>query len=276
MDASEEVKVQKKKVAAYIVMAAVIVCMLSPFSWLILSSINVAPTVGIALPEDFTFAHFRRAFAAEPLQWITNSLIIAFSTATIVLLMSVFAAYPFSRFKFPGSNAILMFFVFLRVFPMSAFLVPLYIVLADIGLVNTHVGVILALAIVNLPVPILLMKSFYDTVPISYEESAWVDGQSKVRSILGVLLPICTPGMAVIWITTFLAAWAEFLLPFVILREMRLFPLSVGLYTAWSLHGVVDYGLVSSLSIVFMLPPLAIYLFGRRWLLRGLSGLTLR
>lgn len=267
---------QKKRVAAYIVMAVVTASMLSPFAWLILSSIDVAPTVGIALPEDFTSAHFRRAFAAEPLRWITNSLIIALSTATIVLLMSVFAAYPFSRFKFPGSNAILMFFVFLRVFPISAFIVPLYIVLADIGLVNTHVGVIFALATVNLPVPILLMKSFYDTVPISYEESAWVDGQSKARSILEVLLPICTPGMAVIWIMTFLISWGDFLLPFVILREIRLFPASVGLYTAWGVRGVVDYGLVSSLSIVFILPPLVIYLFGRRWLLRGLTGLTLR
>ena len=266
----------KKKVITYIIMAAVVALALLPFTWLIFTSVDIAPSLAARVPEGFTLAHFEKILGWESLRWIYNSVIISVSTATIVLLICIFGAYPFSRFKFRGSDSFLWFFVFLRVFPITAFIVPLYIFLARLGLVDTHLGVIFALVILNLPVPLLLMKGFYDTIPICYEESAWVDGQSRLRGILGVLFPICAPGIAVVWIMTFFSSWAVFIIPFILLRSPDMFPLSVGLFDAWGRYGVVDFGFLSALSIVYLIPPLLIYLFGRRWLVKGMAGLTLR
>lgn len=270
-------KVEKRKVVSYIVLTVIVAFALLPFAWLIFSSINIAPDLSAELPKELTFVHFRKSLSGNSLRWILNSLIISAPTATFVLLISIFSAYPFSRFKFPGSNFLLWFFVFLRVFPLTAFIVPLYVFLAEIGLVNTHLGVIFAFVILNLPVPLLIMKGFYDTVPINYEESAWVDGHGRWRGILGVLLPICAPGIAVVWIMTFFTSWGAFLIPLVVLRSEAYYPISVGLFSAWGdPYGVVDYGLISALSIFYILPPLVIYLFGRRWLIKGMAGLTLR
>ena len=267
---------EKKLAVSYLILALVVVSVLLPFGWLILSSVDPAPTLSTKMPETLTLANFAKVFSSDPLRWILNSLFICISTATIVLLICVFGAYPFSRFKFRGSDAILWTFLILRVFPTSGFIVPLYILFAHFGLINSYLGLIIACVVLQLPAPILIMKGFYDTVPISYEESAWVDGHERWRALLGVLLPICAPGMAVAWFLTFLSTWGMFLVPLIFLRSPSMWPLSVGIFTAWGRFGVVDYGLVSALSILYLLPPLVIYLFGRRWLVRGMAGLTLR
>ncbi len=262
--------------ASYVIIIIILLYSLTPFTWLFVNAFNPEASITVSLPNEFTLAHFVKVFKGLSFQWLINSVIISVATATLTTILSVFAAYPFSRFRFPASNVILWVFMFLRSFPISTFMVPLYVFLAWLGLVDTYLGVIFALTILNLPLSLLLIKGFYDTVPIYYEEAAWVDGHGRWRAILGVLLPISVPGVAVVWITSFFGSWGNFLIPFILLRSPQLYPLSVGLFSAWGVYGTIDFGLLSALSIIYMLPPAIIYLYGRRWLLRGMAGLTLR
>jgi len=258
---------------AYILLVLVFVGATLPLIWLLLASFDPAATQATKLPANPSLDNFlHKAFSARSLRWMGNSLIIAGITAVLSLAVCTFAAYPFSRESFPGKNTILYGLLALRVIPVTTFMLPIYILFAKLKLINTYLSVILTLTTLNLPFALLLMKGFYDTVPKDFEEAAWVDGCGKLRAIFSILLPQCGPGIAVVLFMTFMNAWNEFMIPLILLRKMELMPLSVGIFTAYGEYGAVDYGFLSALSLIYALPPVLMYIFIRRYLVKGMAG----
>lgn len=262
------------RLAVYVLVTILVGYALLPLTWLVLAAFDEAATLSTKLPSKPTFENFVRTFTGLPVVWTLNSLIIASLTATLALMISVFAAYPLSRLSIPGKDALLYGFVLLRIIPVSTFMVPLYLAFASIGLINTHIGVILALTFLSLPFTLLVTKGFYDTLPTDIEEAAWLDGASRVRTLFTVLMPVAKPGMAVAWFMTFMAAWNEFLIPLIFFREIELFPLSVGLWSYHGVYGKVEYGLIASTSILYAIPAIAIYIVTRKYLVKGMVGYT--
>ena len=261
-----------KTLPIYILLAIVFLFAALPMIWLFLASFDLAATQATKIPGDIVLSNFLKALSGRSLRWTLNSLLIAGATSTLVLFICALAAYPFSRLNFFGKNLILLGIVLLRIIPISAFILPAYIFLAKLGLINTYVGIILILTTLGFPFPLLLMKGFYDTIPRDFEEAAWIDGCGKIRAIFKVLLPQCGPGIAVVWFMTFKSAWGEFMIPLILLRKMELMPLSVGIFTALGEYGVVDYGLLSALSLVYVIPPVVGYIFIRKYLVKGMVG----
>lgn len=244
---------------------------LSPFTWLIFTAFDPAATGAFVLPDSVSLVNFGRIFEVDSVKWIINSLIIGAGTATVVLVVTMMAAYPFSRLRFPGKDTILWGLVLIRIIPASAFILPLYLLSVKLGLLN-HFGVILAGALLNLPFGLLLMKNFYDSIPRTYEEAAWIDGAGIWGTLVKVIFPACRSGAAVVWFQTFMTGWGTFMLPLIFLRKPTQWPMAVGLYNSFGLYGEVNYGFLSAFSILYALPPIIIYLRLRNNLTSGLAG----
>ena len=261
-----------QSVAIHIPLIIVFLFALIPLTWLILASINPAAGPAAKIPSRMTMENFGQAFSGRPLHWTLNSLLIAGSTATLVLFLATMAAYPFSRVKFFGANILLYGLVFLRTVPVSSFMLPVYLIFIKLNLVNTHLSVIITLSVLNIPFALLLLKGFYDTIPTVFEEASWIDGCSKWKSIFYIVLPQCGPGLAVAWFMTFMFAWGEFLIPFILLRKLELMPLSVGIFTTYGQYGVVNYGLLSAMSLLYAIPPILMYILIQKNLVKGMVG----
>jgi multiple sugar transport system permease protein len=260
-----------RAIPVYVVLLAIFTGAVLPLLWLVLAAFDPAATQATRLPNP-SLENFVKVLSPRSFRWMGNSLLIAGVTALVTLVICVVGAYPFSRERFPGKELILYGLLILRVIPVSTFMLPLYILFARLQLINTHLSVILTLTALNLPFTLLLMKGFYDTVPKDFEEAAWVDGAGRVRALFGVLLPQCGPGLAVVFFMTFMNAWNEFLIPLIFLRRTELVPLSVGIFYAFGEHYQIDYGFLSALSFLYALPPVAMYLFIRRNLVKGMAG----
>lgn len=263
-----------KNLPIYIFLGIIFLFAVLPMIWLFLAAFDPAATQATEIPEPPTLSNFHKALSGRSFRWTLNSLLIAGVTATLVLIICSLAAYPLSRLHFPGANVILFGSVLLRIIPPSTFILPVYIIMARLGLLNTYVGVIIILTTLGLPFPLLLMKGFYDTIPREFEEAAWVDGCGRIKSIFLVLLPQCGPGIAVVWFMTFIFAWGQFQIPLILLRKMEMMPLSVGLFSAYGEHGVINFGFLSALSLIYALPPVIIYFFIRKYMVKGMAGYT--
>jgi multiple sugar transport system permease protein len=247
----------------------------SPFSWLILNAFNPLSTGQLAIPSTFGLDNFGMAVSGNAGRQFLNSVIIAAGTATLSVVVGISAAYPLSRLKIPGRNAFLWTLVLLRMLPSAGVLVPLYFAAQRSGLLN-QLGVIVALTILNLPFTLLLLKNFFDTVPIELEEAAYVEGASLLQIVTKIVLPMSRAGIAVVWFFSFTGAWNEFLLPLIFARVQDAFPMSVGLYAAFGQQGAINYGFLTAFSILYAAPAIGVYFLLRRNMNTGFAGVGVK
>lgn len=248
---------------------------ISPFAWLILNAFDPASTGRLAVPQGVTLGNFAQAMSGNAGRQFLNSVYIAAGTATLTVIVGIAAAYPLSRLKIPGRNAFLWALVVMRMLPSIGVLVPMYFVSQSMGLLNNY-GVVLALTILNLPFTLLLLKNFFDTVPVELEEAAYVEGASLWHIVTRIVLPLSRAGIAVVWFFTFTGAWNEFLLPLIFSRTEQGFPMSVGLYAAFGQNGAIQYGFLAAYSIIYAAPAVGVYFLLRRNMNTGFAGVGVK
>lgn len=258
-----------------VALAFMAVIWVSPFAWLVLNAFNPLSTGRLALPEQIGLDNFALAVSGNAGRQFMNSLLIAAGTATLSVVVGIAAAYPLSRMRIPGRNAFLWGLVLLRMLPSIGVLVPLYFAAQRTGLLN-QLGVVIALTILNLPFTLLLLKNFFDTVPIELEEAAYVEGATLWQILTGIVIPMSRAGIAVVWFFSFTGAWNEFLLPLIFARVEAAFPMSVGLYAAFGVQGAIDYGFLTAFSIIYAAPAVAVYFLLRRNLYTGFAGVGVK
>ena len=247
----------------------------SPFAWLFGNAFDNASVGRLNWPAEFGIDNFLHAVSGDAGRMFMNSLLIAAGTATVSTIVGICAAYPLSRLRMPGKNALLWTLVLLRMLPAAGVLVPIYFTAQRAGLLNQF-GVILTLTVLNLPYTLLLLKNFFDTVPIELEEAAYVDGASLWQIVTKIVIPMSRAGIAVVWFFSFTGAWNEFLLPLIFARVESAFPMSVGLYAAFGQQGAIDYGFLAAFSIVYAAPAVAVYFLLRRNLNTGFAGVGVK
>ncbi len=248
---------------------------ISPFAWLILNAFDPAATGRLAVPQGVTLGNFVQAMSGNAGRQFLNSVYIAAGTATLTVIVGIAAAYPLSRLKIPGRDAFLWALVVMRMLPSIGVLVPMYFVSQSMGLLNNY-GVVLALTILNLPFTLLLLKNFFDTVPVELEEAAYVEGASLWHIVTRIVLPLSRAGIAVVWFFTFTGAWNEFLLPLIFSRTEQGFPMSVGLYAAFGQNGAIQYGFLAAYSIIYAAPAVGVYFLLRRNMNTGFAGVGVK
>jgi multiple sugar transport system permease protein len=254
----------------YVFLGLLAIFCVVPFAWIVLASVDPTAGVHLQIPAFIDLSAYSR-FLTDPQfsRFVLNSLIMAGGSTIVVILTSALAGYALSRFNFRGRRVLMFAILLTRVIPVSATIAPLYLIVQGLKLVDTYQGLIVVLAAQSLPLAIWLMKGFFDSVPIELEEAAWVDGASRLGSAVRIVVPLAAPGVGAVALFAFIEAWGDFLTPLILITSTDKTPLSIGLFQAFSYRNQVDWGLLTAISVVYMLPTIVLYLLVRRYLLRA-------
>jgi len=250
------------RVSFYFFVALVTVFFALPLTWLVLAPFEAHPTFVAGLSQP-TLSNFATIFD-DPgvLVSLRNSLILALATMVVVVACAAFAAYALSRVRIAGRDIMLyVLLLFSSVVSGSAAMVPLFLLVFDLHLINSLTGVILVLAGGLLPAAIFILKDFMDSVPTSYEESARVFGASPFQILRDIVSPLVRPGLAVIAVWAIVQVWGNFLIPFILLRSSSLTPGAVEIYSFYTSGGSVNLALISTFSLIYTIPVVVMYLF---------------
>lgn len=228
------------------------------------------------LPHPPTLTTFQSVWTDSPLPvYFRNSVITTAGALVLSLLVSVHAAYAFSRFRFRGRSALLVGLLATSMMPGVAILVPLYHLAVVTHLYDTYAAMILVYAAWNVPILVWLLRSFFDTVPRELEEAALVDGCGRVRAFYRIVLPMSRPGLLSAAVLVIMYVWNDFLIAFTLTIDDPRRTLSVGLYTYVSNYGI-DYGHLMAATIVALVPVVAVFFLLQRHLISGLMSGALK
>jgi len=242
-----------------------------PLIWIIDTSLSPGNALGGELGDSFTTQHFEKVLSGESFQtWLSNSLIVSIGTCLLGLTIAIPAGYAFSRFKFSGRNVSMFAFLLVQMFPGIIILVPYFLVMKSLGLLNSHIGLILAYCVTALPLCVWMLKGFFDTIPRELEEAAVLDGCNQFQVFTKVVLPLSVPAVAVTGLFSFLAAWNEFLLALTFNTSNDMYTLPVGLASMISSTGQA-WGDFAAASILVSIPVALLFLFFQKFLIEGLS-----
>lgn len=255
----------------FIAIGAVLLVFVLPFIYMITQSLK--------RPEDIldpkrtldfapTFDNFVRVFEQNDLvSFLANSFIVAAGATLISLVIGLPAAYAISRFSM---NRSVSFILIARVVPGLSLLLPWYYIFSQFQLVGTYTALILAHIFISLPLIIWIMMAFFEGMPLELEESAQVDGLSKVQSFLRITLPLAVPGIATAGILSFIFSWNNFLFSLILAgNSTRTMPVAVFNFISYS---SVDWGGLMAASVVVTVPLLLVALLGQRYIVSGLTA----
>ncbi len=235
-----------------------------PLLWLVFAPFSTTATLSVQIPDEPSLANFSQVFnnrfAVRAL--VQNSVIQAVGAMVLVTLLATLAAYALSRAPIRGKDVIIYSLVlFSSVVTGTAAMVPLFMMIFRMGLIDTHLAVILVFSGGLLPAAMFIMRDFVDSIPRSYEESALVAGASSWRVFTDIAMPIVRPGMMVVAVWAFVNVWGGFLIPFILLRSPNRMPASVAIYSFYSEAGTPIITLTAAYSLLYTLPVLLLYLF---------------
>jgi multiple sugar transport system permease protein len=257
------------------------VVILAPFAWLAYSSL-VAQTDLLARPlhwwpSRITLSRYREIFSADRgaaalfRDAMVNSFLVATGTVIVSLVVGILGGYALARLRFPLRRTTLMAFLVTYMLPPISLIIPLYLLMARFGLLDTKTGLIIVYCSLATPFTLWTMSNFFGTLPVELEEAARVDGCSRLGALWRVILPLSRPGIIATALFGFLLCWDEFLysLIFTSTSNAKTIPVAIAEFTG---RNAVDFGLIAAGGILAALPPLLITMIFQRYLLDGLSS----
>ncbi|MCI0496143.1 sugar ABC transporter permease [candidate division KSB1 bacterium] len=263
------------KIAAYAVLT--IFTLIAIYPILTVISISLRPgdrllSKSLAIiPDNATLQTYIKLFSEESfLLWLRNSSIISAAVMIVGVALAATAGYAFSRYKFIGKEAMMFSLITTQMFPLTMLLLPLFIMLIKLKLYDSYLGLIVAYSATTLPFTTWQMKGYYDTIPFSLEEAAYIDGCSQFYTFWRIILPLAAPALVITALFSFMAAWSEYLVAAVLIQDQSLFTLPLGLKTFQS-SMETSWGLYSAGAIMVSLPVVILFLFLSRWLISGLT-----
>lgn len=224
------------------------------------------------LPKEFTFDNFANLMFEKPFfTWLLNSVVISLFTTLIGLFLAATAGYAFSRFNFPGKRTGLMAFLVTQMFPGTMMMIPLYIILDYLHLVDTMAGLILVYSTTSIPFSVWMLKGYFDTIPRDLEEAALIDGASKSLIFWRVILPLSKPALAITGLFSFMTAWNEFILAATFMNSEKSYTLPVGLQQLVGQFSS-EWGLFAAGSLLVSIPVVALFFALQKNLVGGLTS----
>lgn len=207
--------------------------------------------------------------------YFNNSLIISLVDVIAMMIVAPLAGYAFGRMRFPGQRFLLIVFLIGLTIPVGAIIIPLYLIMRDFGLINTHGAVIVADVALAAPIFIFIMRAAFKDLPGELEDAARIDGATEIRIFWDVMLPLVKPALLTLALLEFLWSWNDLLLPLVFLTsdDLRTMPVGMLFYRG---RFSVDYGLMSAGVLIISLPVIIMFLLFQRSFVKGLTGGALK
>jgi multiple sugar transport system permease protein len=249
---------------------------LFPLVWTFLTSIKFESDIVTAtlqyIPQRVTFDNYVALWQRSGFpQLITNSLIITSTTLVICMTIGSLAAYSLSRYRFAFRSPLLMLYLVVRMFPAVLLIIPLFIILRDLGLLDTHLGLALAYTTFLLPICVWMMKGFFDAIPIDLEDAARIDGCTRLRALVLIVLPLVRSGLVATAVFIGIASWNEFLFALMLTTSQgsRTWPVGLQLMVG---EFQLPWGTLSAGGMISMVPIVIFFAIVQRALIQGITA----
>jgi len=261
--------------SVYIVFLLIIVVFLTPLLWVVITSIKNTIDIfhypPIIIPENFAFDNYIKVFQLTEIgKNFLNSIIVASATTLSVVLLATFVAYGFSRFNFRKKTFLMILLLCTQMIPAVTNIIPLYITMLKLRLLDTLTALFLVYSAVNLPFAVWIVKAYIDTIPVSMDEAALIDGSGRIRIIFRLIIPVAMPGIAAASLFTFIACWNEFYIALVLTSTMKSKTIPLGLFNFQASYDI-QWNLLCAASIVALLPIIVFFIILQD---KFISGLT--
>jgi ABC-type glycerol-3-phosphate transport system permease component len=259
----------------YFFCVVIVIFALVPFLWTVSTSFKPEVTTLVRnptfIPNPFTMGNYLAVLKdRNMMNYYRNTVLVAILSTGVSVFVAIFAAYGFSRYKFPGRTTLLYSIMFTRILPRVTLLVPFFVILSKIRLVNTYAGLILIYLVIGMPVTIWLLKGYIDNVPYEVEEAAVIDGCNPLQILFRIVIPMVAPAISAISMFAFILSWNEFLFPLVIAKDSKVRPISVGLAFYIDETGV-QWGKLMAACVLMSIPAIIIFSFAQKYIVQGLS-----
>jgi multiple sugar transport system permease protein len=265
----------------HLVLIPATIALLFPFVWLVVTSLETSPEAlhfpPILIPHVIRFANYSDALSQGPfVHWLVNSAVVAVTTVLCNLVLCTLAGYAFARFRFLGRTALFAVMMATLMVPFQVTMIPWFTITKWLGvhvLAGVGVNTIGALILPNAATAfgIFFMRQFFKTLPLEYEESARVDGASRLTVLVRIVLPLATPPLATLAALTFLDSWNNFLWPLIAVTSTGQMTLPLGLATFQGAHAT-EWPLLMAGNVMSLVPMLAVFFIAQRYFIRSVAA----
>ncbi|MEQ8462169.1 carbohydrate ABC transporter permease [Coleofasciculus sp. E1-EBD-02] len=273
-------KINTKQILLWVGVVLTLIFCLAPALWQVLTSfkineaISTIPNVYFPSPDQLTWTHYTQLFERYPfLRYILNSAIVSLTSTFLCLIAGAPAAYALARLRIPGERIVLGCVLIVSLFPYVLLFLGLLEVVKLLGLGNNYIALIVPYTGINLPLTILVLRSFFQQLPKDLEDSAQVDGYNIVQMLLRIVLPMTIPALVTTGILTFIFAWNEFIfaLTFITRDEMKTIPVAVAQIGGTSVFEI-PYGPIAAATVAGTIPLIVLVLFFQRRIVQGITA----
>lgn len=266
-------------VLLYVAVTAGALIMIMPFAWMLLASVkDLAQIYQVPpnwIPDPFVFQNYLNAWTSVPFDTgYINSIIIAVTVVLANLLTCSMAAYAFARIEFPFRHVLFILFLATLMVPEQVTIIPLYIIIESVGLIDTLLSLIIPYALFN-AFGVFLLRQFIKGLPITLEEAAIVDGANRWTIYWRIIMPLIRPALAAFGIFTFLFQWNNFFRPLIFLNSIENYtvPLAINFFRG---QYATDFSLLMAGSAISIIPVLIVYIIGQRHIIEGIATTGLK
>lgn len=260
-----------------VVLAFFFLLVVLPIYWIVATSFKTSGEIldlnnVTYFPKQFTWENYLGLFSQYNYGvLLKNSLIVSVTSALVITILSMLGGYGLARYKFKGKTAVILFFLVTQMIPGILVIIPLYLIFAKLGLVNTHVGLFIYYVTVNLPFCLITMRSFFERIPVTLEEAAKVDGCTKMQSLFKIVFPIMFPGIVSVFVFGFIGAWNELIAGSIFISTPDMWTIPVGLKTLIGKYNV-EWGLLMAGGVMGLLPTAVMFAAMQKFIVEGMTA----
>ena len=261
----------------YLVFAAALVFFGGPLLWVLSLSIRTQQEVFITslrvIPESPTLENYVEVlYSAQFSVFLINSLKLSVAGSVGAILVAAPAAYAFSRLDFRGNSALLISVLALQMISELVIAIPLYRYFARLNVLDSHLSTAMVYIAILVPLATWMLKGFFDGIPPALDEAAMVDGCTRFGAFRRIVLPLILPGLTSVFVLTAILAWGQFVVPYILLSEPSLLPISVGILNFQGNYASTSPNVLAAGGVLAMLPAIATFIILQRFIVRALTS----
>lgn len=266
-----------EKIWLYLLYFIICVFFLFPLLWLVSLAFKTVPELFESppslLPDQFKFDNFKYVLWKTSLfRYLKNSVIYSIFTIVGAMVISVPAAYAFSRFRFKGKTFVMFAVLFFQMISPLIVVIPLYKYFSKIGMLNNFAALVITYIALTLPFATWSLKGYMDTIPVELDESAFIDGCGRFKCMMLIIAPLIVPGVMSVVILVFVRTWSQFIIPYILLNKQEMFPISVALVNMQSTSDAITTHYLAAAALIAILPTLIIFILLQRFIVSAMTS----